>query len=403
MQREYVYLVDSRAALLSLREPSPPQELIIASDSLRVPLDELLGKRLWLLVSRRKQFRLAAVGWVSNATICPLEGYAHAVSIALDPARSVAISTEEALDAIPMSTLDVPTPLLDVAKPALVRYLLTVALERSKVAAQPAISQVEPQHWTRSDGIEPVRTRLRRLLQSAAIDTIPLPAKLRQCGLSAPCACILWATRTPNEQERALLLELLLELDPLAPSMRETKQVEGLAIDVDTKLRPIEDGVVLARTYESIQEGHDVVKRLEALELAEQVHQTAVAGLASALRTVSIAPMMSRSVDLAFESAVALELIEVKSVHASNLQSQVASGLVQVLMYEIAFRSSQSRCVRSWLVLAAHEPMNIPPEFFELAKRVAVGLRLVHIGEPWQSELLATARWLCERTMRDKV
>lgn len=407
MEPEYVYLIESSATSLRLQSGFPPQELIVPKDRLRIPIDDLIGKRLWLVLAERKEFRLAAVGWVTRAMPCEHDGYSHTVSIALDPARSVGIGAAVVLEAAFVleaavgAASGVGSNALGVAGPALVAHMLAVSRGRVKVAAQPQAVQVEAQYWNPCDGVEAIRSRLQGLLQSTALETIVLPAKLRESGLSAPCASILWTTRTDDEREKALLFGLLRDLDPLAPSRPVAPQVESCAIEVDTELRPIEDGSIRARAYAGRSEGRDAIATLKALERAEQVHQAAVAGLASALRAGGVCPMMSRSVDIAFESAVALELIEVKSVHASNLQSQFAGGIAQVLMYEVAVRSASSRRVRSWLVLAAPGPLSIPPEFMRLAERVAVGLRLVRMGDHSQAEFRAAARWLLERADRD--
>jgi hypothetical protein len=134
------------------------------------------------------------------------------------------------------------------------------------------------------------------------------------------------------------LVNYLDEVDPIT-------QVERVLTDefsstkssrVDLFFSAIDSEQVTRRQF--IESG-SMVDRSMAISMlndAERRHQHVLMSLSQFITSVDLIPQQSNSVDLLVNKGSATILCEIKTIHDTNLESQVAKGVYQVIKYDIA-------------------------------------------------------------------
>ena len=167
---------------------------------------------------------------------------------------------------------------------------------------------------------------------------------------------------------------------------------------VDGALVPVNPDSIVSRRFLPTDAEIDLTERLKKVEHAEGVHQRTVRRLARGISALGLTPLASTSVDLAFVLPGGLVLIEVKSIHPENIETQLLKAVGQLLFYESEIAQAVgSSVVRGHIILASESALILPESFYRLANRAGVGFEHVVVLVADESPLVELAERLIAR------
>jgi hypothetical protein len=163
---------------------------------------------------------------------------------------------------------------------------------------------------------------------------------------------------------------------------------------IDTSLRTLVPEKIIARSFLSTPgTATNIFSSMEKTQQAEISHQKIVRDTAIFLTSRGIQPMLSQSVDIAFQHNCKLVLCEVKSAQPSNALAQAKQGLVQLLEYDIAFKEDGYLPKRT-LILQSIGDEAIELYIKKLGKHMATDLLFYDDKKEWPQRISGIENFL---------
>lgn len=193
-----------------------------------------------------------------------------------------------------------------------------------------------------------------------------------------------WPDDTTNE---ILVLDKgiidLLSIRELREPAEMADQQMPAVPDVDTNLRTLYPGKIIARKFLANGTSIDPRKVRDKIEVAEVRHQEIVKDVAVFLSSNSILPLESRSIDMAVKIKDGMCLMEVKSASTDNFLDQIEHAIFQLLRYEMALEGDGLNVQSRVVIIEPARTNQLLDYAIRLAAKVGITVLIYDRRHPW--------------------
>jgi len=378
MTSTLVYTILHETAPDLLAGKGAPAELIVRRSGMNVPENALTGSRLYVLSVVRGQATLSLAAEVDAAFEIEEGQFAGDIMLELRSERTIQTTSLANSSRWAIDSQSVKIGELDYCSDSLGRIF--IQLLQSGWITRTAVPQPvsTKRLWSGPLSYSRARSLVAEVLRTSSLDSLERHYTHRNLSPIGSQAFRLVELADPTQAER--LIGLLADVDPLADSLSPAFEIVPSSRTVDTSLVPIDPSTIVARRFLQTAKDVDQSQRLARLERAESIHQRAVRRLAQGVVACGLTARASSSIDLAIELPAMLTLLEVKSVTAGNIESQLMTAVGQLLFYEAEVSQVHpGERIRGHIVLAGETPFAIPDSCTRLASRAKVGIHYVEV------------------------
>jgi len=170
----------------------------------------------------------------------------------------------------------------------------------------------------------------------------------------------------------------------------EHKNPAAQVLDVDLNFIPIDENHIVVRHFVAADETLSLAEAMAKTESAEQRHQAILREVVIRLKSIGMKPFQTSSCDLVIFDNGSVRLFEIKSMTESNVGTQAAKGLFQLILYSRALRNAGYKISEMAIIGEKIETSAVAQTIVETLATVGVRFYSYDLSLPWPERTAPT-------------